>query len=69
MRATLQPGLTFRHTYVVPLSKRCRTCFQAPEIASMPAVLATPYMSPSSRGVHALSQRHVDVVRGLAGVQ
>lgn len=45
MKPTLQPGLTSRHSYTVPPEKTVPYLFlEAPEIATMPGVLATPFM-------------------------
>ena len=47
MKPTLQPGLTSQHRYLVPKEKTVPYLFtaqEAPDIASMPGVLATPFM-------------------------
>jgi fluoroacetyl-CoA thioesterase len=45
MKATLRPGLTHRFSYTVPQSKTVPFLYQeAPELQSMPEVLATGFM-------------------------
>ncbi len=45
MKPTLLPGATYTHTFVVPPGKTVPHLYpEAPEFASMPAVLATGYM-------------------------
>lgn len=70
MRSTLQPGLTFRHSYEVPASKTVPHLFpEVPEIASMPAVLATPYMIAIIEwACTRFLNEHLDVGEGSLGV-
>jgi fluoroacetyl-CoA thioesterase len=45
MKPTLQPGLTYTHTYTVPSAKTVPNLYpDAPEFVAMPAVFATGYM-------------------------
>jgi len=45
MKPTLQPGLTFEHTYPIPQSKTVPFLYpESPEYQAMPEVFATGYM-------------------------
>jgi fluoroacetyl-CoA thioesterase len=70
MRSTLKPGVTYRHDYLVPSSKTVPHLFpDAPEIASMPAVLATPYLVAIIEwACTRCLNEHLDIGEGSLGV-
>lgn len=70
MKATLQPGLTSRHTWVVPVSRTVPYLFpEAPEIATMPAVFASPSMIALMEWACVrLLNEHLDTGEGSLGV-
>jgi len=45
MKASLQPGLTYEHTFVVPTSKTVPALYpESPEFVAMPEVFATGFL-------------------------
>lgn len=70
MKPTLQPGLTARHTYVVPVSRTVPYLFpEAPEIATMPAVFASPSMIALMEWACVrLLNEHLDAGEGSLGI-
>jgi len=73
VKPTLQPGLTLRHCYVVPKEKTVPYLFtaaEAPEIASMPGVLATPSMIAIMEwSCTRLLNQHLEPNEGSLGVR
>lgn len=70
MKATLQAGLASRHIYVVPVSRTVPYLFpEAPEIATMPAVFASPSMIALMEWACVrLLNTHLDEGEGSLGV-
>jgi fluoroacetyl-CoA thioesterase len=70
MRSSLRPGLSYSHSYVIPSRMSVPHLFpDVPEIASMPAVLATPYMIAIIEwACTRFLNEHLDVGEGSFGV-
>lgn len=70
MRATLQAGLNYSESFpVTPATTVPKLAIDAPELANMPAVLATPYMIAMMEITCTnLIKQHADAGEGSLGI-